>query len=87
LNNITEDFFILTGVDGGVQYLASEKLKNAIEALDCTGIEFMPSNLKLAEWLHGGIREEVMVKSNLNNWMMLKTSRLLKSKQCVKAIS
>lgn len=31
-------------------YLVSEKLKNTIEEANCTGIEFMPSDMPYSEW-------------------------------------
>lgn len=42
LSNITEDFFMLRYVEGGVKYFVSEKLKEEIENTKCTGIEFFP---------------------------------------------
>ena len=62
LPGVDEDFFVLTQVEGGAKYIASEKLKAFIEQQSCTGIEFMPLELKLTEWLQGGIRETVYGK-------------------------
>ena len=62
LPEIDEDFFVLTEVEGGAKYIASEKLKAFIEQQRCTGIEFMPLELKLTEWLQGGVRETVYGK-------------------------
>ena len=39
--NINEDFFLLSGVSGGVGYYVSENLKCEIENLEITGIEFL----------------------------------------------
>ena len=44
---------MLRHVEGGVKYVVSEKLKKEIEDASCTGIEFMPVELTLNEWLHG----------------------------------
>lgn len=57
--NITKDFFVLLHVEGGVKYIVSEKLKKEIEDTRCTGIEFMPVEIKLSEWLQGGEREKI----------------------------
>ncbi|CAH0337537.1 hypothetical protein FVB9288_03304 [Flavobacterium sp. CECT 9288] len=62
-DNLPEDFFVLRQVEGGVKYMVSEKLKQKIEEAGCTGIEFMPSELKLTEWLHGGEREKIYGKA------------------------
>ncbi|MEG2334861.1 hypothetical protein [Chryseobacterium sp.] len=43
------DFLTLNKVEGGIQYLVSEKLKQEIEDAGCTGIEFQPSYLSLNE--------------------------------------
>lgn len=61
--NISQDFFTLLHVEGGVKYIVSEELKSKIEAIGCTGIEFMPVELKLSEWLLGGERERVYGKA------------------------
>jgi len=61
--NIQENFFMLKNVEGGVQYIASEKLKKEIEDANCTGIEFQPIELSLNEWLHGGEREKIYGKA------------------------
>ena len=55
---ISEDFFALLNVNGGVKFVVSEKLKKEIEDSQCTGIEFMPVEMKLTEWLQGGKRED-----------------------------
>lgn len=52
LDNVENNFFALRYVEGGIQYFASEKLKQEIEESGCTGIEFQPSHLSLNEWLH-----------------------------------
>ncbi|WP_438966705.1 imm11 family protein [Flavobacterium sp.] len=62
-NNISEDFFILKYVFGGVGYYVSEKLKQEIEDSGCTGIEFMPAELSWTEWIQGGEREKIYGKS------------------------
>lgn len=56
-----EDFFMLKNVEGGIKYVVSENLKREIEDDGCTGIEFMPLELSLNEWLHGE-REKVYGK-------------------------
>lgn len=61
--DINEDFFVLRYVEGGIKYIVSEKLKKEIENLECTGIEFMPIEMKLTEWLQGGEREKVYGKA------------------------
>lgn len=50
-SNTKDNFFILRYVEGGIKYVVSEKLKKEIEINNCTGIEFMPLELKLSEWL------------------------------------
>jgi len=60
---VSYDFFALLNVEGGVKYILSEKAKWEIEEADCTGIEFQPIELSLAEWLHGGEREKVYGKA------------------------
>ncbi|MEH6658595.1 imm11 family protein [Leeuwenhoekiella marinoflava] len=55
------DFFALRYVGGGL-FTVSEKLKKEIEGAGCTGIEFMPIELTLNEWLHSE-REKVYEKS------------------------
>jgi len=57
-----QDFFALLDVEGGVKYVVSEQLKKQIEDSGCTGIEFMPSELTLNEWLQGGEREKIYGK-------------------------
>jgi hypothetical protein len=57
--HIGEDFFMLREVQGGVGYVASEKLKRDIESAGCTGIEFQSVEFSLNEWLQGGKREEI----------------------------
>ncbi|MDY0986682.1 hypothetical protein SOM12_04590 [Flavobacterium sp. CFBP9031] len=59
VNNVDEDFFFLTNVQGGVSYIVSEKLKINLEEENCTGIEFMPIEIQLSEWLHGGERDKI----------------------------
>ncbi|MEH3112547.1 hypothetical protein [Pedobacter terrae] len=49
-------------VEGGVKYIVSEQLKKEIEEPGCTGIEFMPTDLSLNEWLQGGARERIYGK-------------------------
>ena len=58
-----EHFFILQNIEGGTQYIVSEKLKKEIEDSNCRGIEFQPIELSLAEWLHGGEREKIYGKA------------------------
>jgi|GEM_PF-451901 len=61
---ITENFFMLRHVEGGVKYVVSEKLKKEIEDTGCTGIEFQPVELSLNEWLQdGGVRERIYGKA------------------------
>lgn len=47
-DNVNEDFFLL---NHRLSYIVSEKLKKEIENAQCTGIEFMPIEMKLTEWL------------------------------------
>ncbi|WP_343534873.1 DUF1629 domain-containing protein [Pedobacter sp.] len=61
-DSISEDFFVLLDVEGGVRYVVSEVLKGEIEKNNCTGIEFMPIEYKLNEWLHNE-REKIYGKS------------------------
>lgn len=61
--NITNNFFSLLHVEGGVKYIVSEKLKKEIENSGCTGVEFMPVEMRLTEWLQGGEREKVYKKA------------------------
>lgn len=57
------DFFALKHVEGGVNYLVSDKLKQEIEEAECIGIEFQPSELSYNEWITpGGEREKVYGK-------------------------
>lgn len=51
LENVNKDFFILAGVEGGIGYFVSEKLKNEIENAQCTGIEFQPLDITFNDWL------------------------------------
>lgn len=60
---IDQDFFMLTDVEGGVNYLVSETLKTEIEHAGCTGIEFMPSELRFKEWLYDGERDRIYGKT------------------------
>ncbi|RDC57402.1 hypothetical protein DU508_09610 [Pedobacter chinensis] len=62
-NNVKDNIFVLTNVDGGVGYYVSETFKNAVEYHGLTGIEFMPSNMTFVEWLHGGSREKIYGKA------------------------
>ena len=62
LPEIDQDIFALLNVSGGVKYIVSEGLKKEIEEAGCTGIEFMPVELTLSEWLQGGEREKVYGK-------------------------
>lgn len=62
-DGIDQHFFMLTDVDGGVNYIVSETLKTEIEHAGCTGIEFMPSELLLNEWLHDGERVRIYGKT------------------------
>ncbi|PWN60447.1 hypothetical protein [Chryseobacterium viscerum] len=58
------NFLALKNVEGGIQYLVSETLKNEIEDAGCTGIEFQPSELSYNEWtISGGERERIYGKS------------------------
>lgn len=62
--NITEDFFALKCVSGGIGYFVSEKLKIEIENAGCTGIEFQPSSLSYHEWTQrDGQRDQVYGRS------------------------
>ena len=63
IDNVSEDFFMLRHVEGGVKYVVSEKFKKEVEDAACTGIEFQPSELSLAEWLQGGERAKVYGKT------------------------
>ncbi len=62
IDHISEDFFALLDVEGGVKYVVSKVLKEKIEINKCTGIEFMPINLTLNEWLHNE-REKIYGKA------------------------
>lgn len=62
-NDVTQDFFTLLNVEGGVKYVISENLKVEIEQEGCTGLEFMPIEFLLNEWFgSGGKRERVYGK-------------------------
>ncbi|TGD58260.1 imm11 family protein [Flavobacterium humi] len=62
-NDIEDDFFILSNVEGGIKYIVSEKLKKEIEDANCTGIEFQPVGLSINEWLgKNGEREKIYGK-------------------------
>lgn len=61
--NISSDFFCLQYVEGGIKYIVSEKLKNEIEVEGCLGVEFMPVEMKMTEWLQGGEREKIYGKA------------------------
>lgn len=63
LDNVTHNFILINNVEGGVNYLVSEKLKNEIENAGCTGIEFQPIEFTLTEWLQGGEREKIYGKT------------------------
>jgi hypothetical protein len=63
LDEVHVDFFVLLNVEGGVKYVVSENLKKKIEDSECTGVEFQPIELSLAEWLQGGEREKVYGKA------------------------
>lgn len=62
-DTVRSHFFALSNVEGGIKYIVSEKLKTEIEVAGCTGIEFQPVELSLAEWLHGGERERIYGKA------------------------
>lgn len=63
LDNLSQDFFTLLNVEGGVKYVVSERLREHIELEGLTGIEFMPVELSLNEWHgKGGKRESVYGK-------------------------
>ncbi|MBS7787088.1 hypothetical protein KIH23_07240 [Flavobacterium sp. CYK-55] len=52
-------FFALGHIEGGVKFLVSAEVKQAIEISGCTGIEFRPAELSYNEWLKpGGEREK-----------------------------
>lgn len=60
-DNITSNFFLLKKP---TKYVVSETLKNKIEHQGCTGIEFMPIELSINEWLaEGGEREKMYGKA------------------------
>ncbi len=64
-SNISEDFFALRRVEGGIGYFVSETLKNEIESVGCTGIEFQPSELSYNEWVvKDGARDQVYGSSS-----------------------
>lgn len=57
-DDISDDFFALRNIEGGMKFLVSEKLKNEIEYAYCTGIEFQPHELSFDEWTKAnGARE------------------------------
>lgn len=61
--NINMNFFILRGIEGGLGYYVSEKMKNEIEESECSGIEFQPIHLTFNEWISkNGEREKVYGK-------------------------
>jgi hypothetical protein len=43
--------------------LCQKKLKKVIEDSECIGIEFMPIEMKMTEWLQGGEREKIYGKA------------------------
>ena len=60
-NQVHEDFFMLIN---GIKMIVSEKLKNEIEEVGCTGIEFQPIELSFNEWTSlGGEREKIYGKT------------------------
>jgi hypothetical protein len=62
-DNLSEDFFILKYVFGGIGYYVSERLKQELEDAGCTGIEFQPIELSYNEWTApGGEREKIYGK-------------------------
>lgn len=63
LPGITEEFFMVEDVDGGVNFIVSENLRKELETACCIGIEFQPVELSQLEWLQGGEREKVYGKS------------------------
>lgn len=60
VDNVSQDFFTLLNVEGGVKYVVSERLRQHIELQGLTGIEFMPVEFSLNEW-HGSGREREKV--------------------------
>lgn len=57
------DFFVISNIEGGYKFFVSEKLKQEIEAANCTGIEFMPYKLTFNEWTTpNGLREKIYGK-------------------------
>lgn len=58
--SITSNFFLLKYP---VKYVVSGSLKNQIESAGCTGIEFMPVELSLNEWLQQGNRNAIYGKN------------------------
>lgn len=61
-DSISEDFFVLLDVEGGVRYVVSETLKEEVEKNKCIGIEFAPIEFRLNEWLHNE-REKIYGKA------------------------
>jgi hypothetical protein len=61
LPDVDQDVFVLSNVEGGTGYFVSEKFKNAIKAMDITGIELAAISLTLNEWLHND-RENIYGK-------------------------
>lgn len=60
-NQVHEDFFMLIN---GIKMIVSEKLKEEIEKVGCTGIEFQPIELSFNEWTSlGGEREKIYGKT------------------------
>lgn len=49
--NMELDFFALMHVEGGIQYMVSEELKNEILTNQLTGILFQPEGTNYSEWL------------------------------------
>lgn len=50
LKDVKADFMMLTDVEGGVQYVVSEQLRDIMVNLGCTGIDYQPLQLDYAEW-------------------------------------
>lgn len=60
-SDVKEDFFFIKTAG---QYIVSEKLKEEIEEVGCTGIEFQPIELSFNEWTSlGGEREKIYGKT------------------------
>lgn len=57
-SGVTDNFFSLKYVSGGVKHIVSKMLRDEIIDAGCTGIEFQPTELSSNEWIKGGGERE-----------------------------